>query len=303
MKYVPFTPEQKQRARQTDIADLLRRQGEAVKKSGTEFVWLDGSQKVTVRGHLWFNQYERVGGDAIDFVRRYYNKTYPEAVKFLLNEYSGAPTISPPVVKETKPFQLPKRNDNMRRVFAYLINSRGIDRDVIYSFVHKKMIYESAKYHNIVFVGYDNEGRACHAHMRGTATNNSYKSNVSGSLPEYSFHWNGTSNNLYLFESPIDMLSFITLNKGDWQKHSYASACGVSEYVLWQMLKNNENINTVYLCFDNDEAGQKANKRIAEKLKTKEINHEILVPTRKDWNEDVLFINDMEVKECQTLQL
>jgi len=299
-KYTHFTEEQKQRARQTDIADLLRRQGETVKKSGSEFVWLDGSQKVTVRGHLWFNQYERVGGDAIDFVRRYYNKTYPEAVKFLLNEYSSALTISPLIVKETKPFQLPKRNDNLRRIFAYLINSRGIDRDVLYSLVHKKMIYESEKYHNIVFVGYDNKGRPCHAHMRGTATNNSYKGNVSGSLPEYSFHWNGTSNNLYLFESPIDMLSFITLNKGDWQKHSYASACGVSEYVLWQMLKDNKNINTVYLCFDNDEAGQMANKRISEKLRTTQINYEILVPTRKDWNEDVFFVKDMEEKECQT---
>ncbi|MFR2018575.1 MAG: DUF3991 domain-containing protein [Eubacterium sp.] len=53
---------------------------------------------------------------------------------------------------------MPKRNDNMRRVYAYLINRRGIDRDVIYTFAHCGLIYESEKYHNVVFVGKDNQG-------------------------------------------------------------------------------------------------------------------------------------------------
>ncbi len=74
--YIHFTDEQKETARQTDIADLLRRQGETLKRSGSELEWCDGSQKVTVRGNLWSHQYDRQGGDAIDFVRRFYNKTY-----------------------------------------------------------------------------------------------------------------------------------------------------------------------------------------------------------------------------------
>lgn len=70
-QYIHFTKEQKQIARQTDIAELLRSQGEVLKRSGSEYEWRDGSQKVTVRGNLWYHQYEQVGGDAIDFVRRY----------------------------------------------------------------------------------------------------------------------------------------------------------------------------------------------------------------------------------------
>lgn len=34
----------------------------------------------------------------------------------------------------------------MRRVYAYLLNRRGIDREVLSAFVHKGMIYESADY-------------------------------------------------------------------------------------------------------------------------------------------------------------
>lgn len=40
------------------------------------YEWQDGSQKVTIRGNLWFHQYDQQGGDAIDFVRRFYNKDY-----------------------------------------------------------------------------------------------------------------------------------------------------------------------------------------------------------------------------------
>lgn len=325
--YIHFTDEQKARARQTDLVSLLRSQGETVKRSGKEYEWRDGSQKVTIRGNLWYHQYEEVGGDAIDFVRRFYNKDYPEAMEYLLGGCGGTLIVSPPIVKEVKPFELPPKNDTMRRVYAYLVKHRGIDSDVLNTFVKAGMIYESEDYHNAVFVGYDTNGIARHAHKRGTGQASTFKGNIDSCIPEYSFHWNGQaeparnshtnniraseysrlrpSNRLYLFEAPIDMLSFISLNKDEWQKHSYAACCGVADHVLWQMLEDNPNIHTVCLCMDNDEAGQKANRRIADKLKEKRIQTEILVPTHKDWNEDLLYQSkESEVEEpCQALVL
>ena len=72
-EYIYFTAGQKEAARQTDLVSLLQSQGEHLKRSGKEYVWRDGSEKVTVRGNLWFHQYERIGGDAVDFVRRFYD--------------------------------------------------------------------------------------------------------------------------------------------------------------------------------------------------------------------------------------
>lgn len=208
-------------------------------------------------------------------------------------------------MKETKPFVLPPKNDTMRRVYAYLANTRSIDSEVLNAFVKAGMIYESADYHNAVFVGYDTDGIARHAHKRGTGQNSTYRGNIDSCVPEYSLHWNGTSDRLYLFEAPIDMLSFISMNKNGWRNHNYAACCGVSDRVMWQMLKDNPNIHTVCLCLDNDDAGQKSNKRIADKLKEKEIQSEILVPNRKDWNEVLLYPNEeSEVAEpCQALVL
>lgn len=297
--YIHFTKEQREQARRTDLSSFLVSQGEKIKRSGSEYEWLDGSQKVTIRGHLWYHQYEQKGGDAVDFVRRFYNNDYAEAVEMLLNGSGGQIITSPPIEKEHKPFELPLRNDRMNRLFSYLLLTRGIDKDVLSEFVRNKMIYESADFHNVVFVGYDSNGKPCHAHKRGTVTNNPYKGNVADSQPEYSFHWHGTSDRIYLFEAPIDMLSFISMHKENWRAHSYAASCSVSDRVLFQCLKDNSNIKNVYLCFDNDYAGQSANKRIADKLNLMNIKNEILVPTNKDWNEDLTLTEKRSETLCR----
>ncbi len=303
MAYIHFTDEQKEKARRTDLAGLLRSQGETLRKSGSELEWLDGTQKVTIRGNLWFHQYEQIGGDALDFVRKYYHKSYPEAMEYLLGRGGGMLSVLPPARKTAPKFELPPANDNMRQVFAYLLSRRGINKDVLYAFVHKKMIYESAQYHNVVFVGFDKDGIPRHAHKRGTGSESTYKGNAVGSSPEYSFHWIGKSNRLYLFEAPIDMLSFISMNKEDWRNYSYAAACSVSDKVLFQCLQDNPHISSVSICMDSDEPGQLAAQRISAKLIMQGIENEILVPVNKDWNEDLLSGDRMEVQEpCPVLR-
>lgn len=116
LTYIHFAKEQREQARRTDLANFLISQGEKVRKSGSEYEWLDGSQKVTIRGHLWYHQYEQKGGDAVDFVRRFYNKDYAEAVQMLLNNGGGQIITSPSIEKSHKPFELPPRNDRMSRV-------------------------------------------------------------------------------------------------------------------------------------------------------------------------------------------
>ena len=58
-------------------------------------------------------------------------------MEYLLSCCGGTLTVSPPIVKEAKPFELSPKNDNMRRVYAYLLTRRGIDLDVLNAFVHR----------------------------------------------------------------------------------------------------------------------------------------------------------------------
>lgn len=305
MPYINFTDEQKIKAHQTDIAALLISQGETVKRSGKEYEWFDGTQKVTVRGNLWYHQYERVGGDAVSFVKKFYNKNYADSVLFLLNESSGKLVRSKPTVKNQKPFEVPKPYWNMDKVKQYLHSVRGIDEDIIKDFTDRKMIYESSVYHNAVFIGFDKNGIPRHANMRGTLGKSAFKGNAESSLDEFAFHYIGTNNRIYLFEAPIDMLSFISMHKENWKAHSYAASCSVSDRVLFQCLKDYPHIEKVYICFDNDKPGQTAANRISDKLNEMKIQSKILVPRCKDWNEVLLCEDEeSEVEEiCQALVL
>ena len=207
---------------------------------------------------------------------------------------------APPVEKKADGiFEMPKRNETSARAYAYLSKSRGIDREVLNEFFRKKLIYESEKYHNAVFVGYNPNGQPLHAHMRGTGTKSTFKGNVPFGMPEYSFHWYGSSGRLFLFEAPIDMLSFISMNKEGWKQHSYAACCGVSDRVAMQLLKDDPRIKRVSICLDNDEEGRKSSKRIKGNLEGKGVQADILVPKLKDWNEDLLLKQRISRRESE----
>ena len=163
----------------------------------------------------------------------------------------------------------------------------GLDADVVSYFARKKMLYEDAAHHNAVFIGTDEGGCPRHAHLRSTNSfGKAFRLNVESSDPRYSFHHAGTDGSLYVFEAPIDMLSYISMNPHQWQEHSYVACCGTSPIPVMQMLKPDTQI--VYLCLDNDKAGHAASERMAEQLHERGVMTERLVPELKDWNDDLL---------------
>ncbi|HCA30514.1 MAG TPA: hypothetical protein DEP23_13645 [Ruminococcaceae bacterium] len=288
--YIYFTEAQKEQAKATDLVFFLQSRGEMLKRSGSEYEWRNGNAKVTIRGNKWFHHYDNEGGTAVDFVRRFFNVDFPEAMQILLGgnygtlEISNQPTSKWPM----KLFVLPEANSDMRRVYAYLLKQRFIEREVIHYFTHNKMLYEDKEFHNCVFVGHDENGIARHAHKRGTHSGSTYKGNVGGSNADYSFHYTGTSNTLFVFEAPIDMLSYISLYPKNWQQHSYVALCCVAEHAAIHQIKVNTNIDTVYLCLDHDMAGIEGCYRIAESIhKLGDYNVYRKEPIHKDWNEQL----------------
>ena len=200
----------------------------------------------------------------------------------------------------------------MRRVYAYLLQKRCIDREILNAFVRKKLIYESCErsrdgtkeYHNAVFVGFDEHGVPRHGHKRGLYTmGQSYRGNIEGSDPKHSFHYLGGDDTLLVFEAPIDLLSYISLFPEGWQAHNYVACCGTSSIPVLEMLRQLPQLRQVYLCLDNDAAGHAASERMAKLLEERGISAERLVPQQKDWNDDLKAEqeNKMERSElCQT---
>lgn len=298
MPYINFTEQEKVSANASSIVDYLTAHGESVERVGREYVWEAPSGKVSINGSEWFSQYELVGGGAVNFVQKFFGLSYPDAVRSLLGNNAGEEVIGermPQKIKPKKPFELPEKHTDMRRVYGYLMHERMIDRQVINRFVAVGLIYEDAKYHNAVFIGNDRNGKTVHAHKRATSAKSDFKGNLESSIAEYSFHFDGSSEYLFVFEAPIDMLAYISMHKTGWDSHSYVALCSTADRAALQMLKDNPNLKTVYLCLDNDNAGQLGCERISKAI------HELgdysvwrVPPQNKDWDEDLKALNGRE---------
>ena len=303
---IPITKQQRYLAGRTDLVALLRSRGETLKKLGSEWEWKFHEERVTIRGHLWFDQYTQKGGDAVDFFRYFYGESEEQATAMLLNcslsDLEKLPARSPPSLsrskqEESKQLEIPPAHNNMRRVFAYLCQTRGIDPEVVSAFVRKGLLYESASHHNAVFVGRDEQDEVRHLHARGTLTSSHFRQTLPGSQGEFSFHWQGASGKLYAFEAPIDMLSYISLHPEGWQEHTYVALCGVSAAPIHHLLETQPQLEEVTLCLDSDEAGQAAARRIAgELLREWNVTVSAEFPTLKDWNDELLSFRQEETQ-------
>ena len=295
MPYIPFTDEQKVLANSVDLEEFLRMRGEKLERVGREhkLIYYDSSGRhdsITLRGSTWFDHKNQIGGGAIKFMQEFYDMDFQTAVQELLGQTVTPLSHSPPKAiakEEKKEFKLPEANANMHRVYAYLIKQRFIAPDIISYFAKQHTLYEDKEHHNAVFVGVDENGVPRQASKRSTNSyGNSFRITCQGSNTRYSFAHFGESKRLYVFEAPIDMMSFLTLYPNDWQKHSCIAMNGVYENAVLAALKNHSNLSEVILCVDNDEGGIEAVDRLKDILAENGYTDvKRLAPKFKDWNE------------------
>jgi hypothetical protein len=215
LQFIKFTKQEIESANASSIVDFLIAHGESVKREGSNYTWNSPSGKVSISENKWYSQYELVGGGPINFVIKFFDLSFPDAVKSLLvqNEKEAINhKKAEPIVEKKEPFIPPKKHTDMRRLYGYLIKERHIDPAIVSQFVKYGLIYEDAEYHNAVFIGKDKNGNTLHAHKRSTSSTSMVKKNHSGSIAEYSFHYNGSSEYLFVFEAPIDMLAYHSYN-------------------------------------------------------------------------------------------
>ena len=175
-----MTAKDRYQAGRTDLVYWLRSHGEALKRSGSEWEWKYHDERVTIRGHLWFDQYTQVGGDAVKFLQYFFGYSEEDAVASHLGRavgelekgrpHSYAKRVAPVQMEKKIELKPPAANRDMRRVFAYLCQTRGIAPEVVSVFAHERLLYESADKHDAVFVGQNSQGKPRHIHMRGTLT-------------------------------------------------------------------------------------------------------------------------------------
>ncbi|WP_258106857.1 DUF3991 and toprim domain-containing protein [Christensenella minuta] len=330
----PFTDDEMDIVRQTDLPDLFTSLGYQVKSKGSYHTLAEMPHIMIKRRTGYYDNYERTWGDAITFLQVHHGMDFKQSVTHLLkhngcnhaqSEFAKPRSLIPS--KEEKPpteFKLPEAHTNHRRVFAYLIK-RGISRDVITDFIRNGLLYESAEYHNAVFVGMNAEGKPVNAYMRGTydrvaascarplppkgerlphstASPSPHESTPSattfagtpsgfkGDVPA------GDKNNAFrLPADPANDIVFCFESPIDLMAYSTlhgepktnaVALCCLHDGTLEQYLKENPHIKHITFCLDNDKWGQEANERLSAKYNERGYTISALCPPKgKDWAE------------------
>ena len=287
--------EQKERANLVNLPQFLMSHGFDLKKVGKEYVWKEhDSLHIKDNGPgergQWFRFSENKGGDNIGLLREYMDMSFIDAVEALTGEHIDR-TYTPSHTYEPKPVQQTARElslaeaDNCRRVFAYLCKTRGLDYDMLSALVKKGVISQEEKTGNVLFKYFDTDGKVIGAEKVGTSTEHKFKGIATGSVGGHGFEVvRGTGEKAFFFESAIDMLSYLQMHSKELDNCRLVSMMGVKpSIVLDTMLRYNIAAENVFLCSDNDTAGNEFAQRLQEQYP--DMKRIITPDTYKDWND------------------
>ncbi len=300
-RYVPLDPEVVEQARQIDLLSYLQRYepGNLKRVSGNVYCTRE-HDSLKISNGKWYWWSRGFGGySALDYLMKVKEYGFLEAMEALtgITAEWRPPSVSPK--KEgPKVLLLPPRYENCDRVTEYLLG-RGIDCRILQDCVAAGLIYESADYHNAVFIGKDEKGVPRYAACRGTA--GSFKRDATGSDKKYSFRLlaKEASSSVHVFEAAIDLLSYATYLKRtgkDYRNENLLSLSGVYQpkkepgesripVALQKYLRENLPVKTLVLHLDRDKAGRLCTAALTELLKK---DYQIVddpPPAGKDFND------------------
>ena len=277
-----FTPEQIARAKEIDLLTYLQNNNpdELVYES-RETYHTRTHDSLKINNGMWYWFSRTIGGKtALEYLIQVEEMSFTEAVSHLINqkgiEKKYIPKRELTEKEKIERLEIPIKAANNFKVISYL-KSRGISPKIIDECINKGFIYQEYQKNNVVFVGFDENKIPRYINKRGTNFSN-YKGEAYGSDKDYSFKLEAIypNNSVHIFESVIDLLSYATLielNNQLWDLENLVSLAGIYKpaedifkskkpKALEKYLEKNQNIDTIYIHFDNDEAGKLASKAI-----------------------------------------
>ena len=284
-----FSNEEINAAGSVGLKELVENLGYQPKKVGLNEYKIEGY------GGLFFNSEKNKwhcfsnssGGGVIQFLIDVEGKTWKDSVKYLLDNFVTASYDN--AVKNYKErhnnknidteeelkgeIELPQKATQFKRLYAYLIKTRKIGKQTVDFFVKRGELYENDK-GGMVFIGKAKDGAIKYAMIRGTAENKPFKAEAKNSDKSFGFKvTNPRSNKLVVFESAIDLMSYMTLKQEAEEGYilnpdNLLSLGGVGEKALHRMLDENLHIKSIEFALDNDEAGEAARNKFVNKYES-----------------------------------
>lgn len=254
---------------------------------------------------LWYWFSRGIGGkSALDYLVKVKDYSFTDAIQKLLVEYdiNNIPKTNYVSKQTCEDFTLPEKSINNEEVIKYL-QKRGISLELICECIDNKILYQDTK-NNAVFVGYDINGKARFASIRATNSTR-FMHEAYGSNKAFSFQISNISDaeSIHVFESAIDLLSYITLIRMDKKDitSNFLSLAGIYQpaqiieqskipLALNFYLNQHPKTKKIVLHLDNDIAGRRATIALQNAIPKQ---YEVInspPPSGKDYNDFLRYI-------------
>jgi len=257
---------------------LMSRHSSSFKLEGNS-LRLRSNNSISVKkgyyGYLDFSTGET--GDAIDLLVRHLGYKFQDAV-IALSSFAPETSKSGNVGKnDQKTFQLPACSPQTSAVIQYLCG-RGIPKKVIQDLLERKLLYQDAEHSNAVFLSRKKD----FAEIRGTIQGTVYHGvRKKSSELFWGYHPDpgAPCTKAFVCEGAIDAISLYVLHTLNQQADPGYVYCSIAGVANQKTIDRIAAYLPIVLAVDNDEAGQKCRERNS--------GVEAVVPSKKDWNEDL----------------
>lgn len=279
-------------------------------KNGPNSYKTKSHDSLKISNGKWYWWSKGVGGSsAIDYLVNVKGLLFTDAIEMVIKNGFVDNEYCPPLPTTNKELVLPSKHFSSDKVLIYL-TGRGIDKGIVKSLIKSGHIYENHRnvsgvrkpYINAVFVGFDENDISKYASIRGIDSD--YKGEAKGSDKSYSFSVspNTKISKLSIFESAIDLLSYMTLNmmenKPYMNEHLLSlggvylpkkESAKVPESII-RYTKSHPEIKEISLNLDNDSAGRISSESLISALSKKYVCTDNPPKFGKDYNDYLISV-------------
>src|SRR6478609_2635372 len=237
--------EESMKAREVDLLSYLEAKGETFVKEGKYYRHTE-HDSLLIKGNMYaWNSRNETGYGAISFAQMYYGMSFPQAVLDInkgdykeLSHSHEQQTNS----QSKEPFRYPKELEvkDQSKVKDYLIKERKIDPRLVDWLLQKDLIAQD-KRNNVVFKWREHggKGKVIGADRQGTASIKNKRGSFKQVLPNDNPHTGfsvdvGRPNKIHFFESPIDLLSYWSIQENSLQNTRLISMNGLKPKTVAQ---------------------------------------------------------------------
>jgi hypothetical protein len=248
-------------ARSANLVDYFRSKGYELEEHSTGyFVKNVQGLCITPSGGRWFSHYRNIGGtNAINCLTRLFGYDFKKAITELTGvSISESPPPMSERIEAVEGVVLPTRADDEKRVIAYLHKTRLIPYAVIKDFIKQGKLYQEYENSNAVFL-HMKYGKVVGGEVHGT-TDIRFKGIVKGTRNSvFAWRCSAVLSRAYVFESVIDLMSFIALHNQSQLDGCVLLSLGGTKELLFDSIASDIRAKgiEIFSCVDNDEEGQK----------------------------------------------